>query len=308
MLTTTTKATESEALADLFGTEAPCGFQAGDANLRRYVGNDPTDATDLTGLVGMDEKMTTVKPVAPKLKDAIADETAKGDNGLTTLIKRDLRIDPSGVGDSQVALNVRKGTIRGKEAIIGGAVFGVIFQTDTTDNIMQNVSVKVTYYKGNQVSRELLRQEVEAFEVDKGRNTLIDEHWFIDSLKDGETKVVMEATCDAVPGSYEGKLIKGKGYATYYNSGFYDSSSPNPGLQSKVPLPVVSAHLEGLGDPSGWGSVGSLLGSIKDPKDSIFPTGKWTRWTYSFSFDTDGDYEFNSPELGLKEKGKKEIK
>jgi hypothetical protein len=30
--------------------QAPCGFEAGDANLRRYVGNDPANATDPTGL------------------------------------------------------------------------------------------------------------------------------------------------------------------------------------------------------------------------------------------------------------------
>jgi hypothetical protein len=31
--------------------DAPCGFQAGDANLRRYVGNDPTNAGDPSGLI-----------------------------------------------------------------------------------------------------------------------------------------------------------------------------------------------------------------------------------------------------------------
>jgi hypothetical protein len=34
-----------------FGRNAPCGFQAGDANLRRYVSNDPTDETDPSGLI-----------------------------------------------------------------------------------------------------------------------------------------------------------------------------------------------------------------------------------------------------------------
>src|SRR5437879_2501255 len=32
---------------------APCGFDAGDANLRRVVGNAPTNATDPSGLSGI---------------------------------------------------------------------------------------------------------------------------------------------------------------------------------------------------------------------------------------------------------------
>lgn len=39
-------------LRDLFdGTAEPLGFEAGDANLQRYVGNDPTNRIDPTGLV-----------------------------------------------------------------------------------------------------------------------------------------------------------------------------------------------------------------------------------------------------------------
>ncbi len=34
--------------------ERPCGFNAGDANLYRYVGNEPTDATDPSGLTTED--------------------------------------------------------------------------------------------------------------------------------------------------------------------------------------------------------------------------------------------------------------
>ena len=33
--------------------DGPCGFDAGDANLRRVVGNDPTNATDPTGLASV---------------------------------------------------------------------------------------------------------------------------------------------------------------------------------------------------------------------------------------------------------------
>jgi hypothetical protein len=36
----------------LFGNDKPLGFQAGDANLYRYVGNNPTNATDPSGLQG----------------------------------------------------------------------------------------------------------------------------------------------------------------------------------------------------------------------------------------------------------------
>ena len=40
---------EEEAALSLWD-DGPCGFDAGDANLRRVVGNDPTNATDPTGL------------------------------------------------------------------------------------------------------------------------------------------------------------------------------------------------------------------------------------------------------------------
>ena len=36
--------------------DGPCGFDAGDANLRRVVGNDPTNATDPTGLASIKEQ------------------------------------------------------------------------------------------------------------------------------------------------------------------------------------------------------------------------------------------------------------
>ena len=40
--------------ADLFDNCDPLGYEAGDANLYRYVGNSPTNATDPSGLYERD--------------------------------------------------------------------------------------------------------------------------------------------------------------------------------------------------------------------------------------------------------------
>ena len=48
-----TKARREEEAALSPWDDGPCGFDAGDANLRRIVGNDPTNATDPTGLNAM---------------------------------------------------------------------------------------------------------------------------------------------------------------------------------------------------------------------------------------------------------------
>jgi hypothetical protein len=67
----------------------PFGFEAGDSNLYRYVGNDPTDATDPTGLTECDDRETvnTVRLVncdrilEAHVNDAI--ELARGEyNGM----------------------------------------------------------------------------------------------------------------------------------------------------------------------------------------------------------------------------------
>jgi hypothetical protein len=39
-------------MRDAFEVQDKCGFRAGDANLHRYAGNDPTDFSDPSGLKG----------------------------------------------------------------------------------------------------------------------------------------------------------------------------------------------------------------------------------------------------------------
>jgi hypothetical protein len=43
--------TEKRTTPGVWESSAPCGFDAGDANLRRFVGNDPTNAVDPSGLL-----------------------------------------------------------------------------------------------------------------------------------------------------------------------------------------------------------------------------------------------------------------
>ena len=45
--------------------DGPCGFDAGDANLRRVVGNDPTNATDPTGLFDVPTALGKLKASNP---------------------------------------------------------------------------------------------------------------------------------------------------------------------------------------------------------------------------------------------------
>ena len=51
-----TKAQREDETTLLLWDDGPCGFDAGDANLRRVVGNDPTNATDPTGLWKKDDR------------------------------------------------------------------------------------------------------------------------------------------------------------------------------------------------------------------------------------------------------------
>jgi hypothetical protein len=61
----------SESVTAAYFAADPLGFEAGDANLYRYVGNDPTNATDPTGL----------KPDAKDPTDAFRDAAKK--NGMS---------------------------------------------------------------------------------------------------------------------------------------------------------------------------------------------------------------------------------
>jgi uncharacterized protein RhaS with RHS repeats len=54
--------------------EDPIGFDAGDPNLRRYVGNDPTNATDPTGLEKKEWKIANPKGTLILYKDPTAAE------------------------------------------------------------------------------------------------------------------------------------------------------------------------------------------------------------------------------------------
>jgi len=72
-------------LADLLQNSDPLGFEAGDANLYRYVGNGPTDATDPTGL---QEKLKFFPNQIDKDKDSNTESKKQldKDKKLPTLI------------------------------------------------------------------------------------------------------------------------------------------------------------------------------------------------------------------------------
>lgn len=66
--------------AELFRSTKPMGFAAGDTNLYRYVGNNPTNATDPTGLTAFDATRSYLQN--PRL--AVGDYMRSGDTVIKT--------------------------------------------------------------------------------------------------------------------------------------------------------------------------------------------------------------------------------
>jgi len=89
-------------------TEDPIGFEAGDADLYRYVGNNPTNFTDPTGLYARVETKR-VPPTPPPMP-----VVAKGDFVLTT----GEQVDPNELKSSvDFAVETPDGSARGKGTV-----------------------------------------------------------------------------------------------------------------------------------------------------------------------------------------------
>jgi uncharacterized protein RhaS with RHS repeats len=200
----------------------PLGFEAGDDNLYRYVGNSPTDATDPSGLAKKDdEKMVEVKNLREITRNEVVFQVSAliySDGSLTIKVK-----EAPGLTPHKARFPFR--------AIVAGEAFGDNEKGQDTDSVQ--VAVRWTDAKGNDVAYQT--NAMLQGKRDRGAK------WKFGSDKDGmEVATKTFDTTDASKATQLNVIV------------LYTDAIADKGLKNDVSLVIASFEAKRAGAPPAW--------------------------------------------------------
>lgn len=201
-----------------------------------------------------------------------------------TRLAEDLQINlTDAVLKEKVLANVYKLRDGGKTVIRGGYVFGNVFESNSTDSVIQIVKRTTSIFHGDRSSIDPNASNtiVEGFSLTE-RKTSVDSHVSFRTLRGDETKLVSEVTVVAATGKYANALVEGP-YQLFFNSN-------DPAVKAKA------RTMKG-DDP--------MTKLIDDATSKVSRTARVIEYTITWTFDRDGNYSLKVPYLGINLSGKK---